>query len=288
VTEPDSRVAICKNLDMSRRVHKPAFPLSQYVELIWRVTNSGMLPSRQRVYPNGAMALVLHLKEPTMCFFVDDEPQSIRVPLLAGPYSKSFHIDPSESTAVIGILFRPGAARMFFPVAAHELHNTDIALSELYPGEADRLLNEVCSATDEHAQFLVVERYLNRKLTNAAPIHPVVAYAVEQLSSAGAVGSIRRIQSDTGLSHTRFIQLFRENVGLTPKLFFRVRRFHTLQDRIAKGVTVNWAELAVDCGYFDQAHLIRDFRAFAGITPIEYSRAMPDSDNRFLALDAAS
>src|ERR1035438_636949 len=120
---------------MSRSGHKPAFPLSQYVELIWRVTNSGMLPSRQRVYPNGAMALVIHLKKPTLSFFVDDAPQSIRVPLLAGPYSRSFHIDPSESTEVIGILFRPGAARMFFPVAAHELHNTDIALSELHRSE---------------------------------------------------------------------------------------------------------------------------------------------------------
>jgi len=93
---------------------------------------------------------------------------------------------------------------------------------------------------------------------------------------------------DTGLSHTRFIQLFRENVGLTPKLFYRVRRFRTLPDRIGKGMPVNWAELAVDCGYFDQAHLIRDFRAFAGITPLEYSRAMPDSDSRFLAISTAS
>lgn len=273
---------------MSRWVHKPAFPLSQYVELMWRTTNSGTLPSRQGVYPNGAMALVIHLKKPSMRFFIDDEPQTIRVPLLAGPYSRPFHIDPSESTAVIGVLFHPGAAGMFFPVAAHELHNTDIALSELDPGEADRLLNDVCSRTGEHAQFLAVERYLNQKLANAAPIHPAVRYAVEHLSREGAVSSIRRLQLDTGLSHTRFIQLFRENVGLTPKLFCRVRRFHTLLDRVGKGTPVNWAQLAVDCGYFDQAHLIRDFRAFAGATPLEYNRAMPDADRTLLASDIAS
>jgi AraC-like DNA-binding protein len=266
---------ICKNLEMSRRVYQPAFPLSQYVEFIWRATNSGSLPSRQRVYPNGAMALVIHLKKPTMTFFVDAEPQTIRVPLLAGPYSRSFDIDPSESTEVIGILFRPGDARMFFPVAAHELHNIDIALNELYPGEADRLLNDLCSARGEHEQIQVVERYLNRKLANAAPVHPALRYAVEQLSREDAVGSIRRVQLDTGLSHTRFIQLFRENVGLTPKLYYRVRRFRTMLDRIEKGMPVNWAALAVDCGYFDQAHLIRDFHAFAGTTPLEYSRATP-------------
>jgi AraC-like DNA-binding protein len=262
---------------MSIRVHKPALPLSRYVENIWRVTNSGALQPRQRVYPDGAMVLVIHLKKPTMCFYVDDAPQSIRVPLLAGPYSRSFHIDPSESTAVIGVLFRPGAARAFFPIAAHELHNTDIALSELNPAEADRLLNDVCAATGEHAQIQVVERYLNGKLANAAPLHSAVSFAVEQLSRDDGV-RVRQIQLATGLSHTRFIQLFREHVGMTPKLFGRVRRFRALLDHIDKGTPVNWVEVATDCGYFDQAHLIRDFRAFAGITPLEYSRTLPDSD----------
>lgn len=256
---------------MSLCIYNPGFPLSQYVEFIWRrEANSPTLPSRQRVYPNGAMALVIHLKRPTISYYFDEEPHTFRVPLLAGPYSRSFHMDPSESAAVLGILFRPGTARVFFPVAAHELHNTDIALRELHPGEADRLLNDVCSAGSEHAQFLAVERYLSGKLTNASRIHPAVRYAVEQLSSEGVAPSVRRIQCDTGLSHTRFIQLFREHVGLTPKLFRRVRRFHILLDRIEKCQRANWAGLAADCGYFDQAHLIRDFRAFAGITPLEY------------------
>jgi AraC-like DNA-binding protein len=261
---------------MTHRIHRPALPLSQYVELIWRVSNSGMLPSRQPVYPNGAMALVIHLRKPTVSFYIDDEPYSIRVPLLAGPYSRSFHIDPSESTAVLGVLFRPGAARMFFPVAAHELHNTDIALSDLNPLEADRLLNDVCSAIDERAQFMVLENYLNRKLKSAAAIHPAVKYAVEHLSRDSGI-RVRQIQLNTGLSHTRFIQLFHEHVGLTPKLFHRVRRFGMLLARMEKSTPMNWAEVASDCGYFDQAHLIRDFRAFTDLTPLEYCRKTADS-----------
>jgi AraC-like DNA-binding protein len=258
---------------MALSIHRPAFPLSQSVEYMWRVTRCAALPSRQRVYPDGAMALVLHLNQPSATYFIGDRTTCIRVPLLAGPFSRSFHFDPSEATAVIGVLFRPGAARMFFPVAAHELHNTDVALSELYPCEADRLLNEVCSAADEPAQFAAMERYLHRKLAKATPLHPTVSYAVKQLTRESAAPSVRSIQLETGLSHTRFIQLFREHVGLTPKLFRRVRRFHTLTERIEKGIEVNWAQLAADCGYFDQAHLIHDFRAFAGMTPLEYSRA---------------
>ena len=258
-----------------QRSYKPSFPLSQFVDLIWHTTNSGVPSSYQRVYPNGSMALAIHLKEPTLSFVLDDKLHTIRVPLLAGPYSRPFHIDPSRLTAVIGVLFHPGAARMFFPVPAHELHNVDIALSDILPGETDRLLNDVCSAGTERSQIQVVERYLTQKLKVAAPVPPAVRYAVEQLSREGGVRCIRRIQSDIGLSHTRFIQLFREHVGLTPKLFCRVRRFHAVLGRIEKGITVNWAHLAADCGYFDQSHLIRDFRAFAGITPLEYLRPAP-------------
>jgi AraC-like DNA-binding protein len=267
---------------MPHHIHKPAFPLSEYVERIERIENSGLPPSRQRVYPSAAMVLLIHLKNPTAGYFLDNELHSIRTPLLAGPYSRSFHIDPSEFTAVIIVRFRPGAARVFFPVAAHELHNTDIALSDLHPGEADRLLNDVCTATGEHAQFTVVERYLTRKLQGAAPVHPAVRYAIEKLSHEGAVHSLRHIQLETSLSHTRLIQLFREHVGFTPKLFHRIRRFQSVLDRLQKGLPVNWAELAPECGYYDQAHLIRDFRAFAGITPREYGRVMPYSDNGLL------
>jgi AraC-like DNA-binding protein len=257
---------------MAQRVYKPPFPLSQYVQYIWRATNSGMPSSRQRVYPNGAMALVIHLKRPTASYYFDDRVLKVRVPLLAGPYSMSFHMDPSESTEVIGVLFRPGAGRVFFPIAAHELHNDGVALSDLYPGEADCLLNELCTAWGENAQFLVMEKYLRHKLHRAAPIPPAVAYAIEQLSNETGPHRIRQIQSDTGFSHTHFIQLFREHVGLTPKLFGRVRRFHALLGQIEKGSPLNWAGLAAACGYFDQAHLIHDFRVFAGVTPLEYSR----------------
>ena len=268
---------------MPLRVHKPGLPLSQYVELMWWIASDGTGPARQRVYPDGTMALVIHLKKSTVDFFIDAEAYSVRVPTITGPYSRSFHIDGSRPSSMIGILFRPGAARAFFPVAAHELHNIDIALSDLYPDDADRLLNDVCAADDEDARFAVLERYLCRRLREAMPIHPAVRYGVGQLMREGGMANVRRIQLETGVSHTRMIQLFREHVGLTPKLFCRVRRFRAVLQGIGKGSPVNWAELAAECGYFDQAHLIRDFRVFAGMTPATYRRETPERDRQLLA-----
>ena len=82
------------------------------------------------------------------------------------------------------------------------------------------------------------------------------------------------MQAEIGLSHTRFIRLFREAVGLTPKLFCRIQRFRAVVERTAGAVAIDWARVAATCGYFDQAHLIRDFQAFSGTSPAAYAQSL--------------
>jgi uncharacterized protein DUF6597 len=177
--------------------HKPAFPLSQYVDLIWRVDGQAEPPSRRCIYPDAAMALVVHLTRPAASYFIDGVLHRIAVPLLAGPYSRSFHVDPSQSDGSVVVRFRPGAAPLFFPIAAHELHNSDIELSQLNPSEADQLLNEVCAAPAPRAQIRKVEQYLMRKLVNAVPLHSAICHAVGVLSREGGAGAIHRAQQDS-------------------------------------------------------------------------------------------
>ena len=83
---------------------------------------------------------------------------------------------------------------------------------------------------------------------------------------------VRDVARRVGLSQRRFIRVFAAEVGLTPKLYGRVRRFQRALALVRGVPAPDWAQLAVECGYFDQSHLIRDFRAFAGLTPEEYLR----------------
>jgi AraC-like DNA-binding protein len=161
---------------------------------------------------------------------------------------------------------------VFFHVPAHELHNVDIPLQDLYPEDARRLRDELVSTRGLSGKFRQVERYLLEKLSAAPPIPVAVEQAVDAFRSHPGGRAVAEVQSETGLSHTRFIQLFREHVGLTPKLFCRLQRFQRVLQRIERGLPVNWADLAAECGYFDQAHLIHDFRAFSGLTPLAYTQ----------------
>lgn len=260
---------------MGMRIHTLSFPLSQFVERMWHAQSAGTPGTWQRMYPNGAMGLFISLNRTTASFSVGGDPFLVGMPLIAGPWSRPFLVDASQPSSVIGVEFRPGCASRFFAVRPHELHNADLALRDLDAREADGLLNDLTACDDGTAHLRIVERYLLGKLTQALPAHPAVAHAAAQLARGAGVPRVRTIQRESGLSHTRFIELFREHVGLTPKLFCRVQRFRSLIDRIPQGIPVNWAALAMECGYYDQAHLIHDFRAFAGVTPGEYHRTIP-------------
>ena len=74
------------------------------------------------------------------------------------------------------------------------------------------------------------------------------------------------------MTHRRFIDEFRDHVGLTPKAVCRIRRFQQVVAQVAARKRVDWADVAYGCGYFDQAHFVNDFRAFSGLRPSEYLR----------------
>ena len=95
-------------------------------------------------------------------------------------------------------------------------------------------------------------------------------FALREFGRGPRTRGISEVTDQLGLSPKRFIQVFREEVGLTPKVFCRIRRFHRALDRMEGRQSVEWANVALDCGYFDQAHFIHDFRAFSGINPSSY------------------
>jgi AraC-like DNA-binding protein len=97
--------------------------------------------------------------------------------------------------------------------------------------------------------------------------HRAVAFALGKLRETQSIGVV---MENIGLSQRRFIEVFNAEVGLTPKLYSRLRRFQTLLQRIYNRTEVDWADAALGCGYFDQAHFNHDFREFTGISPSAY------------------
>lgn len=116
----------------------------------------------------------------------------------------------------------------------------------------------------------MLEQTLAARLDRTTGRHGAVPVALDAFEQTGTSVRVRDVARRVGLSQRRFIQVFAAEVGLTPKLYGRVRRFQRVLALVGGVPTPDWARVAVESGYFDQSHLIRDFRAFAGLTPEEY------------------
>ena len=100
--------------------------------------------------------------------------------------------------------------------------------------------------------------------------------------------SVAAVTDAIGLSAKRFIERFKIEVGMTPKRYCRIRRFQRAVTMASRGCHVEWTQVALDCGYFDQAHFIHDFRSFAGLTPTAYQSARTSFQNHVKFLQSSS
>ena len=189
--------------------------------------------------------------------------------LVSGPYSTIFVIDTLEDASVVGVHFKPGGAFPFLGLPAGELRDTHVDLETLWGMAAVELRERLCSATTSVRRFHLLEKALLAHLFRPLRHHDAVSNALHAFAHTDAT-SVREVTKSIGLSHRRFVDVFNIEVGMTPKLFQRVQRFHRALALVRQTAMPHWAQLALNAGYFDQSHLIRDFLSFSGVSPADY------------------
>jgi len=261
---------------MLYRSHIPSAPLGHFVERFW--FHSGA-PSdvRARILPSGTIELVINLSDDEIRFFdpsQSDEPLRFTGAVVSGAYGR--YIDPQVHDSVLGVHFKPGGATPFLGVPAGELADSHVELESLWGPAAGELRSRIYEAATPEAKFALLEAALLARLHRAPERHPAVPAALKALALPDEAVRVREVARDLGLCQRRFIQVFTSSVGLTPKRYQRVCRFHRARELVRHTVSPDWARVAAECGYFDQSHLIRDFRQFTGFSPGEFNRAQSE------------
>jgi AraC-like DNA-binding protein len=146
-------------------------------------------------------------------------------------------------------------------------------------GAARELRDRLCTATSHRACFQYLERVLMDRLRANRHLHPVVPYALECFGPDGLGASVREVTRRSGLSHRRFLTIFRSEVGLAPKEFCRILRFQHVHAMAQRTGRIDWTEIALKCGFCDQSHLNNEFRRLSGLTPTQYEQAIQETRN---------
>ena len=170
-----------------------------------------------------------------------------------------------------------GAFR-FLNITMSDIANRVLDLGDLLgDAAAVRLADSLQDAADWPARFDVMDRFLLERLRQGRPMSPDVAWALKTLQASRGARTIGALSRDLSCSRKTLIQRFHAQIGLSPKSVANILRFSHAVERIPAADEESWADLAIACGYYDQAHFNRDFRRFSGRTPREFRAALlPD------------
>jgi len=283
-------------MPMEFRLHLPAPPLSRCVEHLWVARSSAADPTVEGdQFPAGGVSVLFNFGPPQA--LIDVERGSLTWfdgAWVAGERECPLRLGAPAGADLVGAQFRPGAAGAFLDVPLGELTGRIVDLAAFWP-DAAAVRERLALAHDSGARLALLERELGARLLRAAsavrvPGHArldgLVEHAVDALRRRGPGASIRDLAEDLGLSGRHLGRVFAERVGLGPKALHRVLRFQRVIGAVESVAPPSWAAVAAACGYFDQAHLIRDFRRFTGITPTTYLARRSADPNFAVAGDA--
>jgi AraC-like DNA-binding protein len=241
----------------------PSARLQSFIDSLWILEHDGEDPAPQRVVPDGHPELILNWSQPFESF-QSGQWQGQPPCFLAGQIDGPLLLRPRGPAKILGIRFHPhGAARVLAP-PMHELSGRFTPLDDLSPA-LSRSLNRALESREPIAD---VEAALWSAAAGHAddPGDPIVAAAVRRIALARGASDLAALARELGVSIRQLERRFRAGVGLSPKLFCRMQRFNHVF-RVLSQQTRSWVDTAILCGYYDQAHLIRDCKTFSGTTP---------------------
>jgi AraC-like DNA-binding protein len=257
---------------------RPREGLLPYVGWCTGYRQAGVAPALHRGLPSPWLTMIVTLDEPLVIARHPDPQQSASSHdfLLGGLHTAPALITHEGWQSGIQLALTPLGTRALFGLPAGELAGIDVDGADVLGRLADELRERVVGAPDWESRFDVIEEFVARRVRDAqhpgrAVARPEVSYAWDRLRQSGGAVTVADLAAETGWSARHLGEQFRAETGLSPKAGARVVRFdrarRRLQRRQAEGGRLVLAEFAAACGYYDQAHLARDFRDLAGCPP---------------------
>lgn len=238
---------------------RPSPQLRHFIDTVWILEHDGESRAPQRVVPDGHSELILNWGQPFEASEAGEWRAQPRC-FLAGQIAGPLFLRPAGPAKMLGIGFHAHGAANLFKQPMQELSGQFTPVEDLSLA-LSRNLNRALEAPDPI-------RAIEAALLSAANHRPdlLIAEAVRRIDRANGALDLACLARDLGLSIRQLERRFLTAIGLAPKIYCRIQRFKKVFGVIGQPAH-NWVETAVACGYYDQAHLIRDYKEFSGTTP---------------------
>lgn len=264
------------------RAHIPRFPLDQFVEIIIYYEGVQHLHKVDRFLPNGDTEILIDFHDAPQFVYDNDtlkEIQACNHVWASGLRTEPITIPSGTDAAMMVIAFKKGKAAPFFPFPMNEIADSVVDADLVWDSDFGRLREKLLGTKDLDQRFTMVEDFLINKFLGQLDMNPCVAFAVTEMTNNPDQIRIAAMNHRIGYSQKHFTEMFRKQVGVTPKSYLKIMRFQKAIRTIDLSQSPDWGRISQDCGFYDQAHFINDFKHFSGFTPAKYAEIQTNYQN---------
>ncbi len=250
----------------------PSQRLAEHIKCFWSLeygrNEDGGSP--EPVVPDGCVEIVFNLADRFRRYHSNGEFETQPSSLVAGQIERTILIQPTGEVRLFGIRFKPTGAIPFFDLEMNSLANRIEALESLWGTSVHEIEERMWHSTKFDTQIAVAEEALLQRMRKRVSIDPVLNGTVASISALNGSRTVRDLAREVGVSERGLERKFNRYVGLSPKAFSRIVRFQAVLRAIESDDKPDILDTAHHFGYYDQSHLIRDFRQYSGMSPSRY------------------
>ena len=259
------------------RTIQPSPLLTPYVKNYWLLRTASNSAALARTVPTGMMSLIFH--RGSRLLSIHDNKLHPRA-FLTGQERTFADLEYTGQVDMISVVFRPAGVRAFFDLPINTIYNQRVTAGDIEDKELAGLEYSLTSTEDDGLCVMLIEQFLLKRLCHLAEHTLLRLDATIHQINLGQT-DVARLADTACLSRKQFQRVFSEYVGANPKEFARTIRFQRALHILETAPDTTLVELAYECGYFDQSHLIKEFKALSGYTPGEYLAACPPHSDYF-------
>lgn len=263
---------------------QPPPALGPHVECLWAVWDDEPSATRspERIVPDGCPELIVHTGD---AFARQDQAGRWKTQpraFLAGTLTKPWTLRPGRRPRTVGIRFRPGAAARFLGVPMKDAADRETALGEIVGSRANDLADALGERRTIDGALDEAEGWMARRLRRVAAFERPARSAVALIMASGGRARVEDTARSLGWSRRRMERAFDHDLGISPKVFARIVRLSAVLARLDGAERDSAVDLALDSGYFDQSHLLRDFRELVGTAPRNVGASVGELSRQFI------
>lgn len=267
------------------QVHTPVFPLKDFVKHFVYFEGFNPIHNIDRFLPDGNTEIIIELTDNTQYVYDNEtltELQACRYAWVSGVRTQPITIPSGRGTRKLIIAFKKGKAGSFKKIPMNELTDKIVDADIIFGNKFHVLREQLLASASIHHMFLLIENFLLRQAGGSLcpdTRSKCVEFAVINITNQPNALMIQQLNSQIGYSQKHFINLFKKQVGVTPKQYLKIMRFQKALLDIEANTAIDWSRVAVESGFYDQAHFIGDFKIFSGFTPNEYIKKKAETLN---------